>query len=310
MNVLIRQTEAAYIKQALAPKFPDLNIHAAAMEDEVGDFIEVADILMAKKISDNLIKKASKLQWIQIMISGVDKIVNLPSLRKGVLLTSARGIHGPQMAEMAIFFMMLLIRKISRIIQEKENRIWDRRPSKLLYLKKVGILGLGIIGQAIAKKCKEFGMTVYGIDIVRKKIDSVDKMYGPENLIEVLEAVDFFINVVPFTPETYKMIGAKEISAMKPTAYFINLGRGETVDEKALIDALQSKRIAGAGLDVFEREPLPEDNPLWGMENVVITPHVGGKSDVYSDQILPLLEENLHRYLKGERRNLINFIER
>ena len=102
----------------------------------------------------------------------------------------------------------------------------------------------------------------------------------------------------------------EQFSAMKPTAFFINLGRGGTVDEEALVRALESGSIAGAGLDVFQSEPLPRDHPLWDLKNVIITPHVGGKSDIYSDQVLPILEENLHRYLKGERRELVNFVER
>jgi phosphoglycerate dehydrogenase-like enzyme len=170
-------------------------------------------------------------------------------------------------------------------------------------------LGLGVIGQEIARKCKAFGMTVYGIDLLKIEIDSVDYAYGPQALIEVLREVDYFINVVPSTAENQNMIGAREFAAMKPTAFFVNVGRGETVDEGALIQALKAEKIAGAALDVFHQEPLPEDHPLWGLPNVIITPHVAGKSDIYSDQVLPIFEENLQRYLQGERRDLINFIE-
>ena len=153
-------------------------------------------------------------------------------------------------------------------------------------------------------------MTVYGITHRKRKIDWVDYSYGPQELIQVLREVDYFINVVPFTPETRNMIGAEEFAAMKPGAFFINIGRGETVNEEALIQALKTERIAGAALDVFCQEPLPEDHPFWEMKNVIITPHVGGKSNIYADQALPIFEENLRRYLQGERRELINFIER
>ncbi|MFH1489537.1 MAG: NAD(P)-dependent oxidoreductase, partial [Pseudomonadota bacterium] len=133
--------------------------------------------------------------------------------------------------------------------------------------------------------------------------------YGPEGLTEVMGTVDYFINVIPNTPETKKMIGEKELSVMKPTAFFINIGRGESVDEEALIRVLKERKIAGAGLDVFRREPLPEDSPFWDLDNVLITPHVGGFSNVYADQALPIFEENLSRFLKGERKGLINLIE-
>jgi phosphoglycerate dehydrogenase-like enzyme len=206
--------------------------------------------------------------------------------------------------------MLALNRKFPMLVRNQDRRVWDSRPSPLLYKKNVGILGLGVIGQEIARKCKAFGMTVYGIDLLKIEIDSVDYAYGPQALIEVLREVDYFINVVPSTAENQNMIAAREFAAMKPTAFFVNVGRGETVDEGALIQALKAEKIAGAALDVFHQEPLPEDHPLWGLPNVIITPHVAGKSDIYSDQVLPIFEENLKRYLQGERRDLINFIER
>jgi D-2-hydroxyacid dehydrogenase (NADP+) len=309
MHLLVLNQDAEHIHNVLAPKFPELTIHAATSENEVGDIIGEADILLAIRISDALIKKASKLKWIQCMITGTDYITNLPSLRKEILLTSTRGIHGPQVSELVFLYMLALNRNLPMIVRNQDRRIWDSRPAPLLHRKKVGILGVGVIGQEIARKCKAFGMTVYGITRRKRKMDSVDYSYGPQELIEVLREVDYFINVVPSTPDTQNMIGAPEFAAMKPTAFFINVGRGETVDEEALIQALQAKKIAGAALDVFCREPLPEDHPLWAVPNVIITPHVGGKSDIYSDQALPIFEENLRRYLKGERRDLINFIE-
>jgi D-2-hydroxyacid dehydrogenase (NADP+) len=309
MHLLVLNQDAEHIHNVLAPKFPELTIHAATSENEVGDIIGEADILLAIRISDALIKKASKLKWIQCMITGTDYITNLPSLRKEILLTSTRGIHGPQVSELVFLYMLALNRNFPMIVRNQDRHVWDSRPAPLLYKKKVGILGVGVIGLEIARKCKAFGMTIYGITRFKRKMDSVDYSHGPQELIAVLREVDYFINVVPSTSDTQNMIGAPEFAAMKPTAFFINVGRGETVDEEALIQTLQAKKIAGAALDVFCREPLPEDHPLWAVPNVIITPHVGGKSDIYSDQALPIFEENLRRYLQGERRDLINFIE-
>ncbi len=309
MHLLIFNVDAGYIKKVLEPKFPELSIHAIAEEEEVGDIIEKTDILLTIRISDELVRRASNLQWIQSMITGVDYIVNLPSLREEVLITSTRGIHGPQMSELAFLYMLALNRNFPENIRNQDRMVWKRWPGKLLYQKKVGILGVGVIGQEIARKCKAFGMTVYGITRVKRRIDSVDYSYGPEGLLQVMREVDYFINVVPSTPQTEKMVGAKELSAMKPTAFFINIGRGETVDEEALVSILKAGKIAGAALDVFCTEPLPNDHPLWGVKNVILTPHVGGMSDIYADQVLPIFEENLRRFLQGERRNLINYIE-
>jgi phosphoglycerate dehydrogenase-like enzyme len=309
MKLLILNREAEYIRDALKPDFPDLTIHAASNESEIGNFISETDILMAVSVSDELISKAAGLQWIQSLISGVDYLITLPSLRKDVLVSSCRGIHGPQMSEIAFLLMLSLNRGFVKNIENQKQKVWDRWPTKLLYKKKVGILGVGIIGKEIARKCKAFEMTVHGITSVKRETEFVDFPHGPDELKEVLSEVDYFICMVPSSAQTKKMIGAEELAAMKSSAYFISMGRGDTIDEDALIHVLKNKKIAGAGLDVFDKEPLPSDSPLWEMDNVIITPHIGGMSDIYSDQILPILRENLSRFLKGERRDLINFIE-
>jgi D-2-hydroxyacid dehydrogenase (NADP+) len=309
LKLLILDKKAQEYKKALEPQFPALTIHTATNEEEVGDFIEKADILMAVRISDELIRKASRLQWIQVTITGTDYVLNLPSLRKDIIITSTRGIHGPQMSEMAFTLMLALNRNFPKIVRNQDRKIWERWPAKLLYQKKVGILGVGVIGEEIARKCKAFGMTVFGIDIIKRNIAAVDHFYGPEELLRVTPEVDYFIIVAPSTQQTQKMVGAEVLSSMKPTSFLINIGRGDIVDEEALINALRARKIAGAALDVFCEEPLPKDHPFWGMHNVIITPHVGGQSDIYVDQVMSIFVENMRRFIKGERRNLINYIE-
>jgi len=310
MNLLVLNNLAEDYKKALGKKFPELVVHPAKDEDEIGDFIERMDILLTVRISDELLKKASKLQWIHTITTGVDYLIHQPSLRKDILISCSRGIHVPQVSELALLFMLALNRNLPQFIRNQDARIWERWPTKLLYQKKVGILGIGAIGEEIARKCKVFGMTVFGIDVVRRKVDAVDYFYGPEDLLTVVREVDYFIIVVPNIPQTRKMIGAEVLSSMKPSAFLINIGRGEVVDEEVLIRHLKSGRIAGAALDAFWAEPLPEDHPFWGMKNVILTPHVGGMSEFCVDQVLGIFEENLRRFLKGERKNLINFIER
>ena len=310
INLLILDQLADEYKKALQSKFPEVIMHASLKEEDIGEFVEKANVLLTFRISDGLIKRAKNLQWIQSMASGVDAIVNLPSLRKEVLLTSTRGIHAPQMAEMAILLMLSLNRNFPQIIRNQDKGIWKRWPTKLLYQKKVGILGIGAIGEEIARKCKAFGMTVFGIDIIQRKVDAVDYSYGPEDLLKVVQEVDYFIIVVPSTLQTHKMVGEKVLSSMKPTAFLINIGRGEVIDESALIHALESGKIAGAALDVFSQEPLPKEHPLWKTKNLILTPHVGGTSTIYVDQVLSIFEENLLRFLRGERQTLINLVER
>ena len=154
---------------AVKARFPEVSVQAFSREEDIGGLIEEADILLTRKISDGLLRRAKKLQWIQVKTSGVNYIVDLPSYKKEILLTSARGIHGPQVSEMAILLMLALNRNFPQNVRNQEKKAWDRWPGKLLHQKQVGILGMGVIGEEIAKKCKAFGMTVHGIDIVKRR---------------------------------------------------------------------------------------------------------------------------------------------
>jgi len=243
------------------------------------------------------------------LISGTDFFTKLPSLNKDILLTSGKGIHGPQVSETAFLLMLALNRKYNANFKDRLQKKWVRWPSTLLHNKAVGILGVGVIGKEIARKCKVFGMEVFGIDIIQRKLDCVDAFYGPEDIVKVAKEVDYFVIVAPRTPQTEKLVDSKVISAMKPTAFLLNLGRGELVDEEALISALKSGKIAGAGLDTYWQEPLPKEHPFWKMKNVIVSPHFAGMSDIYVDQVLTIFEENLRRFVKGDRRNLINVVE-
>jgi D-2-hydroxyacid dehydrogenase (NADP+) len=309
VNLLILDKQADEYQRAIEPKFSEVRIHAATKEEEVGDFISKANVILTFRISDELLQRASNLRWIQSLATGVDALVRLPSLKNEVLLTSTRGIHGPQMSEMAVLLMLALNRHFPEIIRNQDKGVWKSWPTALLYRKKVGILGLGVTGEAIAKRCRAFGMVVYGIRRSRKEVGCVDYLYGPADLLKVSREVDFLIIVVPSTSQTYKMVGTEVLSSMKRSAFLINLARGEIVDEEALISALESGKIAGAALDAFCQEPLPKEHPFWRMKNVIITPHMGGTSTIYVEQALSIFEENLRRYLNGETHNLINLVE-
>jgi len=308
-TLLIVDSRGEEYRKALEPEFPEFVVRACKTEQEVGDFIEKAEILLTFGLSDELIRKAVALRWIQALGTGVDSILALPSLQKSVLLTSTRGIHGPQMSEFAMLLMLALTRRFPDTVRNQDKAVWDRWPAELLWQKKVGILGLGTVGEEIARKCKAFGMSVYAVNRSKKQLDVVDRFFGLEGLLTMAREVDYFIIVVPLTPDTRGMVGAEVLSAMKPTAFLLNLARGAVVDEKALIQALESGTIAGAALDVFNEVPLPQSHPFWKMRNVIVTPHVGGTSVSYVRQVLPIFQENLRRYLRGEVGTLINRVE-
>ena len=151
-------------------------------------------------------------------------------------------------------------------------------------------------------------MTVYGMDIVRSEDAAVDHFFGPEDIVQVAGEVDYLIIVAPNTPQTHNIVNEKVLSAMKPTAFLVNIARGELVDEDALLQALRKGTIAGAALDAFVQEPLPSDHPFWNMKNVIVTSHVGGRSDIYIEQTLPIIEENLRRFVAGKTDDLINLV--
>lgn len=308
MNLLILERLADEYRERLAPEFPELNIQTAKDEEEAGPFIGQADILLAIRVSDDLLKKAVNLKWIQCLIAGVDYIADHPSFRKEILLTSTKGIHGPQMSEIAFLMMLALNRNLPQVIKNQEREVWERWPGRLLYQKKVGIFGLGTSGLEIARKCKAFGMTVYGVGTTNRGYADVDFFFPIEDTHKMAGEVDYFLVVAPNTPRTRGLIDRRMLSLMKPSAFFINIGRGEIVDEAALMEFLNEGRIAGAALDTFCQEPLPPGHPLWKTKNLIITPHVGGMSDIYVDQALAVFRENLSRYLRGERKDLINVV--
>jgi D-2-hydroxyacid dehydrogenase (NADP+) len=271
VNVVILSSEfdPEEFKGYLTENFPDVTFWAAREEHEIDDCVEKAHVLVAHRISDAMLSRAKNLRWIHSTITGTDYLENLPSFqaRKDILLTSSRGIHGPQMSEFAIMLMIALNRQFPRLVRNQDNRVWERWPTPVLYGKEVGILGVGTIGRSIAEKCKAFQMTVLGVDLHPRETDAVDEFYAPERLHLVLSVADYLISVLPSTPLTRNLLDAEAFSKMKETAFFINLGRGDVVDEDALVQILRDRKIAGAALDTFRREPLSRTIPsgAWTM---------------------------------------------
>lgn len=311
-NLLIMNPFAERYRKRLEPQFPELTFQLALDPDEATESIKEAHILFAigHVFGDDFIQHAAKLEWIQSLISGTDTLVALESLKDGVLITSGRGIHGPQMSEMAFLHMLNLARGYPRMLRNQDQRVWERWPQPLLFQKTVGILGIGVIAEELARKCKAFNMTVYGVSATIREVEGIDRVFLREELPEVASMVDFLIILVPYSPETHKIINGPVISAMKPSAYLINLARGGVLDEDALIEALEAGKIAGAGVDVYNQEPLPENHPFWGIKNLMMTPKLGGMSDIYPEQVMPILEKNLRHFLDGDRHKMVNVVER
>jgi D-2-hydroxyacid dehydrogenase (NADP+) len=296
----------------LRTTFSELAVHLVDHHSKVGPYIHDADILMtfAPMLTDEVLRQATNLKWIQALGTGVDNLVDLPSLRSDIIVTNIRGIHGAAVSEAAIMAMLALSRNLPRAVRNQDRRVWERWPASLLEGRTVGILGVGVIAEALAPKCKALGMNVVGISSTKRAGAGFDRVYGRNDLVTAVRELDYLIVLTPYSALTRHMVDAIVLSAMKPTSYLINLARGGVIDERALIQALQNGQIAGAALDVFSQEPLPEDNPLWSMKNVIVTPHLGGFFDGYAERALPVVEENIRKFLAGDTADLINIVTR
>jgi phosphoglycerate dehydrogenase-like enzyme len=308
-NVLIVNPDADEFRAPLAKAFPDVNIEAVD-DDAVAGFVAEADVIMSRGrwVTHDLVQKSKRLKWFQCLITGVDHL--LPVLAgSDILLTNARGIHGPQMSEIAMLHMLALAREVPQLVRNQDRHIPQRIVPKLLENRTVVILGVGAIAEHTAKVCKAFGMTTVGVTNTPRPVEGFDRMRSRGELLAAAAEADFLLLLLPHTPENDAIIGAAVFKAMKPTAYLVNVARGGVVDEPALIKALQAGEIAGAGLDVFSAWPLPKTSPLWDMKNVFITPFVGGQCDQYVRQAMTIVEPNLRHFLAGRLDRMINVVK-
>lgn len=263
--------------------------------------------IIAGEVEDDLIKVGNNLKWVHVWSAGVDNY-DLDYMRdRGIILTNSSGVHGIQISEYILGVMLELVKGLHIFRDQQNKKIWEKKSTDELYKKTIGILGIGDIGRRTAELGKAMGMRVLGYRKSGKPDEHVDIMYSEGQLDDMLPLCDFVINTLPLTDDTYHLIGAAQFEAMKEGSYFINVGRGKVVDENALIKALQNKKLKGAALDVFEEEPLPQDSPLWTLDNVIITPHISGLSPNYDERAVSILIENIERYIEG--RPMLNQVE-
>ncbi|GIQ69949.1 D-2-hydroxyacid dehydrogenase [Xylanibacillus composti] len=250
------------------------------------------------------------LKWVQLQSAGANGYTNNPYLREDVALTNASGVFNVPGAEHALALMLAFARQLHVHFDQQQNKRWKRNPLCLeIQSSTVGVIGLGGIGGETAKRAKALGARVVA---VKRNPDApppyVDRLYPIEEVEELLAVSDFVVMALPLTEETRGFLHADRIAKIKRGAVLINVGRGPTVDERALIQALQEGALFGAGLDVTEVEPLPEESPLWGMPNVIITSHSVGVSPRKEERRMELLSANLRRFLAGEP--LHNLVDR
>jgi phosphoglycerate dehydrogenase-like enzyme len=282
-----------------------------ARQDELDALLAEAEVIYGLRLLKSVIARAPKLKWVQVMSAGVDRFLDDEFRQSSVIMTNVSGIHATPIGEIVLELMLMFAKQAPLCFQLKQEKQWKRFMPTVLRSKTVGIVGLGNIGREVARLAKAFGMRVVATRRSAKQVARakyVDILLPREQLPRLIAESDFVVLSLPFTSETNKLIGEKELRTMKPTAYLINIARGNIVDEKALIRALDERWIAGAGLDVFATEPLPADSRLWEFTNVIFSPHIAGGMEDYNIQATELFCENLRRYLSGK--NLLNVIDK
>ncbi|MGY4501665.1 phosphoglycerate dehydrogenase-like enzyme [Bradyrhizobium sp. GM24.11] len=296
-----------YVK-AVRGAFPALEAVAGTDPDLLRQHISDAEIILTSSFPVEALESAQRLRWIQSTNAGVDFLAPVRERLRGALVTNARGVHAEVMADYTVGVVTMLHWGFPELLRQQAVQEWRPKFVDPLSGKTIGIVGLGAIGTEIARRAKSAGMTVLGMRRGSARAgEPVDQYFGREQFHDLLSRADFVVLVVPLTPETKKLVGAQELSAMKRSAYLVNLSRGTVVDEAALTKSLADRQIAGAALDVFETEPLPSRSQLWTMPNVIITPHMAGNPTEYPRRVLQIFLENLRRYLAGE--DLLNVVD-
>jgi len=298
-------------KQQIQNQLPDWSIISSETEILTQDHYKEAEIVLGWNTGmEEALSSDCKLRWVQTSSAGVDRLP-LNKLRSlGVHLTSASGIHPISMAETLFAMLLSFSRNLHHAIRNQSRREWKSSEQyHQLAGQTMGIIGVGVIGAEFARLAGAFGMRTLGVRRSLLPVPGVDQMYTMEQLDEVLSQSDVIVNVLPYTPDTHHLFNSDTFGKMREGALFFNMGRGASVHTGDLVHALQTGTLGGAGLDVFETEPLPEEHPLWDMDNVIMTPHIGGWTAHYKQKVADILLHNLNTYLASGKpdRNVVDY---
>ena len=278
----------------LRETFPEVTVHA--VHDLASALAAPSpDVLITSSHAwlPDYVRERPELPWIHLLSAGADRLLGMDLPFERLRVSTSSGVHAATIAEYVLGGVLWHVKQFGRFARSQQQRRWERAWIDEVEGKTIAVIGLGAIGVGIAVRAQAFGMRVIGTKRTVKRVEGVDEVFTSEHLHAVLHRADAVAVTVPLAPSTRGLIGAAEFAAMKPSAVFVNVARGAVVDEAAMIDALREGRIAGAVLDVFETEPLPEDSPLWGFDNVLITPHVSGSTSVYMRKAVDVFVKNV-----------------
>jgi phosphoglycerate dehydrogenase-like enzyme len=298
----------AWIRERLQQDFPGHQFVQLQNYDRVPQEITDTDVFIGWSLRPEQFVAAKKLRWIHSPAAAVHQLMFPELIHSSVLLTNSTGIHGPVVAEHAIAVLLAMAKRLPQAMQYQARREWSQdqlwhgqpRPREVADAT-VAVVGMGGIGREFTTRAKALGMKVIAVrENPAKGTGGADEVHGPNEIDQVLPRADYVLLCTPVTPATTGIMNAARLSKMKPDAYLINVARGPLIDESGLLDALRSRRIAGAALDVFVEEPLPADSPFWTLDNLLITPHTAAVTERLWERHCRLIVENLKRFLAGQ----------
>jgi phosphoglycerate dehydrogenase-like enzyme len=275
----------------------------------VNDPVVILAWAAPKTVLRELFVKCKDVRWVHSRSAGLDSLLFPELVESKVPLTNGSGVFSPSLGEFTLAAILYFAKDFRRMIRNQVAGQWEQFDVEEVDGQTVGIVGYGDIGEAVASRVHAMGMTVLALKRhPPERLDRlIDRFYKPDDLLTMLPLCDYVVSCLPLTPETHHMIGEKEFAAMKPTAVIINVGRGPVIDEAAMVKALTEKRIKGAGLDVFEREPLPPGDPMYKLENVLLSPHCADHTKEWLNRAMRFFVQQYHRFTAGDPlENVVN----
>lgn len=302
---------AESIQEMIRSKFPAIQFEFFKGMKNAFESFQEAEIFITygEDLTEERIENARNLKWIMVMSAGLDKMPLSACRKKGIIVTNARGVHKIPMAEYTVGTMLQYVKQARLLWKNEEEERWDRRVSmEELCDKTILILGVGAIGGEIARLAKAFRMKTIGVNRTGNPVEFVDELCKLDGISTVVGKADFVVSVLPSTPETTHLLTYEHFKSMKDTCVFINIGRGDLVEEDVLFEVIKNKEIAHLFLDVFATEPLPEGHSFWKEERVTVSPHLSSLTKKYLPRSFEIFEKNLHTY-NNKSDKMINYID-
>jgi len=306
ITVLVLADPAAPALRELDAIGPGVTVKIGKTADALGDAVREGRVLFnwtgSKPEVGKILETAPKLEWIHAMYAGLDRSLFPELVESPIPLTNGSGVFSQSLGEFVMLGILYFAKDVPRRIRAKAEHKWDVFDNAEISLQTVGVVAHGDIGRAVSRRAKAMGMRVLAQrrnTAPRAGDEDVDRVYGVNELHAMLPECDYVAVTAPLTEETRGMIGTREFGLMKPSAVILNVGRGPVIDEAAMVEALRTKRIRGAALDVFDAEPLPADNPLWDLDNVFMTAHCADHVDGWVESAVVFFLEQFARWRKG-----------